>query len=77
MAGVGYASNKVGNVFITQGDPGPRTVLGRKNDNFRAIKRFKRTLDSKGYDVTYIKVWNGHNWKNWRPLLDDVLLTFF
>jgi len=51
--------------------------VGTKNDNLASVKRFQRTLESKGYDLTYSKVRQGHNWQNWAPLLDDVLLTFF
>jgi enterochelin esterase-like enzyme len=50
---------------------------GTKNDNLAAIKRFRRVLLSKGYDLTYVTVREGHDWKNWGPLLDDVLVTFF
>lgn len=51
--------------------------VGSRNDNTGAVKRFKKTLESKGYNVTFIKVRGEHNWKNWNPLLDDMLLTFF
>jgi enterochelin esterase-like enzyme len=51
--------------------------VGSRNDNTGAVKRFKRTLENKGYDLTFIKVTGEHNWKNWTPLLDDVLVTFF
>jgi enterochelin esterase-like enzyme len=51
--------------------------VGTENDNLRAVKRFRRTLEDKGYDLTYEKVRQGHTWRNWKPLLDDVLLTFF
>jgi enterochelin esterase-like enzyme len=51
--------------------------VGSRNDNTGAVKRFDKTLEDKGYDVTFIKVRGEHNWKNWTPLLDDVLLTFF
>ncbi len=51
--------------------------VGTINDNLNEIKRFRRTLEKKGYDLTYTKVREGHNWQNWAPLLDDVLLTFF
>jgi len=51
--------------------------VGSRNDNSGASKRFRKTLERKGYDVTYIKVRGEHNWQNWTPLLDDVLLTFF
>jgi enterochelin esterase-like enzyme len=51
--------------------------VGTKNDNLAAAKRFKRVLENKGYDLTYKTVREGHNWRNWGPLLDDVLVTFF
>tara|TARA_R110002096_G_scaffold296811_10_gene491294 strand:- start:7636 stop:7920 length:285 start_codon:yes stop_codon:yes gene_type:complete len=51
--------------------------VGTLNDNTAAGRRFKRTLVAKGYDVTYKETRQGHNWKNWRPLLDDLLRTFF
>lgn len=51
--------------------------VGSRNDNTGAVKKFKKTLEQKGYDLTYIKVTGEHNWQNWAPLLDDVLLTFF
>lgn len=51
--------------------------VGSKNDNTAAVKRFKRTLERKAYDLTFIKVRGEHNWQNWSPLLHDVLLTFF
>jgi len=51
--------------------------VGSRNDNTGAVKRFKKTLEHKGYDLTYFKVTGEHNWQNWAPLLDDVLGTFF
>jgi enterochelin esterase-like enzyme len=51
--------------------------VGTKNDNLPAVRRFKRVLERKGYDLTYITVREGHDWRNWGPLLDDVLVTFF
>ncbi|PHZ83635.1 alpha/beta hydrolase [Paremcibacter congregatus] len=51
--------------------------VGTLNDNTAAGRRFKRTLVAKGYDVTYKETRQGHNWKNWRPLFDDLLRTFF
>ena len=50
---------------------------GTKNDNLPAARRFSRVLESKGYDLTYRTVRAGHDWRNWGPLLDDVLVTFF
>lgn len=51
--------------------------VGTKNDNTRAGRLFKKVLSRKGYDLTYKEVPYGHNWRNWKPLLDDVLLTFY
>lgn len=51
--------------------------VGSQNDNTGAAKQFKKTLERKGYDLTFIKVTGEHDWQNWAPLLDDVLLTFF
>lgn len=38
---------------------------------------FYRAIKNKGYPVKYQKVRGSHNWNNWRPLLDDVLIYFF
>jgi enterochelin esterase-like enzyme len=51
--------------------------VGTINDNLNDVKRFRRTLKAKGYDLTYHKVREGHDWYNWGPLLDEILLTFF
>jgi enterochelin esterase-like enzyme len=51
--------------------------VGTKNDNLGAVKRFRRVLESKGYDLTFTTVRKGHDWQNWGPLLDNVLVTFF
>jgi enterochelin esterase-like enzyme len=51
--------------------------VGTKNDNLAAAKRFRRVLESKGYDLTFTTVREGHDWRNWGPLLDDVLVAFF
>lgn len=50
---------------------------GTRRDNTKAARRFHDTLESKGYDVTYVEVPFGHDWSNWGPLLDDLLVTFF
>ena len=50
---------------------------GRPNDNTTANRRFHRVLEEKGYTVKYIETNEGHNWDNWRPLVDDVLLYFY
>jgi len=51
--------------------------VGRKNDNTAAARRFKAALERKGYEMLYKEVAYGHNWQNWRPLLDDVLEYYF
>ncbi len=51
--------------------------FGRVNDNLEQGKPFKLALTSMGYDLTYRETGQSHNWKNWRPLIDDALLTFF
>lgn len=51
---------------------------GTNNDNLSEVSRFRRTLEDKGYDLTFTKVRRGrHDWNNWGPLLDEILLTFF
>ncbi|MCJ9428081.1 alpha/beta hydrolase [Kordiimonas marina] len=51
--------------------------VGKKKDNTSAVRRFHKLLVKKGYDVTYKEVPYGHEWANWRPLIDDVLTTFY
>lgn len=51
--------------------------VGNHSDNRRAVISFKSLLLEKGYDLTYEQNHHGHNWKNWTPLLPDVLQTFF
>jgi len=51
--------------------------FGNDQDNRQAGRQFKNVLVDKQYDLNYIEVREGHNWKNWRPLMDDALLTFF
>jgi enterochelin esterase-like enzyme len=50
---------------------------GRPDDNTKANRRFHSILQSKGYELKYIEVSEGHNWDNWRPLLDDLLTYFY
>ena len=50
---------------------------GTVNDKAKATRRLKKILEDKGYDFAYIEVEEGHNWANWAPLLDDVLLRFY
>lgn len=51
--------------------------VGTRRDNTREARRFHRTLEEKGYQVNYVEVPFGHDWSNWKPLLDDLLITFF
>jgi enterochelin esterase-like enzyme len=50
---------------------------GTRGDNEASTRRLHQILESKGYDMRYREVPHGHNWGNWRPLLDDVLTYFF
>ena len=51
--------------------------VGTIDDNTRAGRVFMQALALKEYDLTYREVEEAHNWDNWKPLLDDVLHTFF
>jgi enterochelin esterase-like enzyme len=35
-----------------------------------------QTLEEKGYPIRYMTNDGGHDWENWRPLLDDSLRAF-
>ena len=50
---------------------------GTQKDNEERTRQFKRILEKKGYELKYIEVPFGHNWQNWKPLIDDVLLHYF
>lgn len=50
---------------------------GNKNDNEVKTRAFKKILEAKGYPLKYIEVDGEHNWANWKPLIDDVLLYYF
>lgn len=50
---------------------------GAPNDNTISNRRFRTLLKGKGYSLKYIEVSEGHNWDNWKPLIDDVLLYFY
>ena len=50
---------------------------GTVNDKATATRRFKKVLEDKGYEFTYLEVAEGHNWRNWRPMLGDILLSFY
>lgn len=50
---------------------------GTVNDKARDTRRFKAVLEGKGYNFKYLEVAEGHNWSNWRPMLDDILIYFY
>ena len=50
---------------------------GTQKDNEERTRQFKRILEEKGYELKYIEVPYGHNWQNWKPLIDDVLMHYF
>lgn len=50
---------------------------GTKNDKKADTEHFKQIFDDKDYDFIYREVPEGHSWKNWKPLLDDLLVYFF
>ncbi len=50
---------------------------GTVNDKATATQRFKKILVEKGYEFTYIEVAEGHNWRNWKPMLGDILIAFY
>jgi len=55
-------------VFLTTGFP---------FDNSASNRKFRSILKNKGYGLKYIEVEAGHDWGNWRPLMDDALLYFY
>lgn len=50
---------------------------GTEHDKATESRNFKHILDSKKYEFKYVEVPEGHNWKNWQPLLDDILVYFY
>ncbi|MEO1654714.1 MAG: alpha/beta hydrolase-fold protein [Bacteroidota bacterium] len=50
---------------------------GTKNDTQSDALKFKQILEEKNYPFEYKEVAAGHNWDNWKPLLDDILLFFY
>lgn len=50
---------------------------GTVNDKATATRRLKKILDDKGYDFKYLEVAEGHNWKNWKPMINDILVYFY
>ena len=50
---------------------------GTIDDNLLKTRKFRNLLRKKGYSLKYKEVREGHDWGNWKPLLDDVLRYFF
>ena len=50
---------------------------GVPDDNTRENRRFRDILRDTGYPLHYVEVHEGHNWDNWRPLIDDALIYLF
>ena len=50
---------------------------GTERDNTTANRKFRRILQEKGYELKFMQTDKGHNWDNWRPLIDDVLVYFY
>ena len=50
---------------------------GTPNDNTHANRRFREVLEAKAYPMHYVEVREGHNWDNWRPLIDDALIYLY
>ncbi len=52
-------------------------TTGTVNDTEIPARKLKKTLEDKGYKFEYIEVAEGHNWMNWKPLINKALLYFF
>ncbi len=50
---------------------------GTINDGEKVTRRFKAILRSTGHQVKYKSTKQGHNWRNWAPMLDNILLYFY
>jgi enterochelin esterase-like enzyme len=50
---------------------------GSSQDNEHQTRELRDIFESQGYDMKYIEVPFGHSWKNWGPLIDDVLVFYF
>ncbi len=50
---------------------------GWPDDNTAKNRAFAKILKEKNYDMEFVQVREGHNWRNWKPLIDDVLLFFY
>ena len=50
---------------------------GARNDGRRQTRVLQKALEKKGYPIKYREVGGSHDWYNWRPLLDDILVYYF
>lgn len=50
---------------------------GARNDGRRQARVLRKALEKKGYPIKYREVISSHDWYNWRPLLDDILVYYF
>ena len=50
---------------------------GARNDGRRQARVLRKALEKKGYPIKYREVIGSHDWYNWRPLLDDILVYYF
>ncbi len=50
---------------------------GTDRDNEDATRRLRDVIKEKGYQMEYIEVPYGHNWQNWKPLLEDFLRYYY
>lgn len=55
-------------IFLSSGD---------HNDNEDVTRRFRDILEQKDVVLVYKEVPFAHTWRNWKPLLDDVLTFYF
>jgi len=49
---------------------------GGRYDNEASARRFVQALQRNGYPVRHLSNNGGHDWDNWRPLIDDALRAF-
>ncbi|MFC4653575.1 MULTISPECIES: alpha/beta hydrolase [Rheinheimera] len=51
--------------------------VGNRNDNLHANTQMMKLLEKQGHQLVRLKVEQGHDWDNWQPLLDDLLVALF
>lgn len=50
---------------------------GTKRDNEERTRQFRDVLENIDVELEYVEVPHGHNWQNWQPLIDDILIYYF